>query len=351
MENKQRHNNKFISDWLAVLPDLVALCTEDFEVLISPLLGRLKFDADSFATVITEIRNNDFVKNPKLVVKNFKIDEKIYQIDIDKILFQEQNFHYCRFSDITEFESLNLELQHARAQQINIARLTELAELAGGISHEISNPLTIVMAKVSFLQNKLANLDVGVDKEKIHEALAKIIHHSNRITKIIKGLKNFSRSDDRELFVKADLKELLDEAFLLTIENIKMKGILLDTSGFNGQVMVSCHPVQLVQVFVNLLKNACDALEEVRQPIIRIYSEVDDKTVKLFFEDNGPGVPAEIREKIFNPFFTTKPTGKGTGLGLSLSHHIIRQHDGKLTLDSERGPSCFCIQLNVNQFQ
>jgi signal transduction histidine kinase len=106
-----------------------------------------------------------------------------------------------------------------------------------------------------------------------------------------------------------------------------------------------CHSVQMVQVFVNLLKNSYDALEKVPYPKIKIWSEVNADSIKLFFEDNGLGIPTDIQAKIFSPFFTTKPSGKGTGLGLSLSQHIIQQHNGSLSLDAQRGPSCFCIQM------
>lgn len=340
-------NNKFITDWLAALPDYIVVCDERCEAMASTSVSELDFATDFFEKLKLSIKGNDFAINAKLILKDFKLKDKRYQIEISKILFLKEYFFYCKFIDTTEVENLNFELEQSRAQQINIARLTELAELAGGISHEISNPLTIVMAKISYLQAKLAGVELGVDKEKITEALAKIIHHSNRITKIIKGLKNFSRNDDKESFVRSDLKELLDEAFLLTIENIKMKGIFVDLSQFDGRYSILCHPVQLVQVLVNLLKNSCDALETTRQPVIKIYSELSDSYIKIFFEDNGPGISPEIQAKIFNPFFTTKPTGKGTGLGLSLSHHIMCQHEGKLFLDIERSSSCFCIQLPI----
>lgn len=345
---QQQFKNDFIKQWVAVVPDQVAICDHLFSVVGSNSIKKLDSWVDFFNLIIDQVKVHDFETESKLVICDYRIQEKSFRVEVDRIKFSEDLYYYCKFVDTTELENLNSELEQSRAQQINIARLTELAELAGGISHEISNPLTIVMAKVSFLQTKLAAIDLGAETEKITESLAKIIHHSNRITKIIKGLKNFSRNDDKELFVKADLKELLDEAFLLTIESIKMKGIQLDMQGFDGGFLVSCRPVQLVQVMVNLLKNSCDALEETRQPEIKIFSESDGQHVKIYFQDNGPGIPEEIQGKIFNPFFTTKPTGKGTGLGLSLSHHIIRQHEGKLFLDLERGSSCFCVQLRIN---
>ena len=271
--------NQFIKQWLAVVPDQVVVYDQSFEMVgVTPSVQN-DLNPDFICQAVLQIKDHNFSEQPKLVIKNYQSGNKIYQIDVDCVSFLNDFFYYCKLSDITALENLNLELERSRAQQINIARLTELAELAGGISHEISNPLTIVMAKISYLQTKLSGLDMGPDKEKINDSLTKVIHHSNRITKIIKGLKNFSRNDDSEVLVKADLKELLDEAFLLTIENIKMKGIFLDMSGFDGRFMVSCRPVQLVQVLVNLLKNACDALEETRQPVIKIFSESDGETV------------------------------------------------------------------------
>ncbi|MBC7464452.1 MAG: HAMP domain-containing histidine kinase [Bdellovibrio sp.] len=339
--------NEFIKHWLAAVPDQVAVCDDTFLMIGSSGLSKLDGNGDDFPFVIDKIKHHDFKIENQLIISVHKIQNRNFRVEVDQIFFNGSLCYYCKFIDTTELEMLNSELEQSRAQQINIARLTELAELAGGISHEISNPLTIVMAKISYLQSKLSAIDLGIDSEKITESLGKIIHHSNRITKIIKGLKNFSRNDDKELFVKADLKEMLDESFLLTIESIKLKGIQLDMQGFDGRFMVSCRPVQLVQVMVNLLKNSCDALEDTRQPEIKIFSESDGQYVRVFFQDNGPGIPEEIQSKIFNPFFTTKPTGKGTGLGLSLSHHIIRQHEGKLFLDLNHGSSCFCIQLRI----
>ena len=349
MNNTKNIDDTIIANWLANVPDHVAICDNQYQLICSNQLLKLNLEQQNLDFIKLQIQGHDFDSETHFKILDFKISERFYQIDIEKFEVTKVSYFYCKFIDRTDFENLSKEIQQSRAQQINIARLTELAELAGGISHEISNPLTIVMAKVSFLQTKLANIDLGMDKEKIKEALDKIIHHSNRITKIIKGLKNFSRSDDKETLIRSDLKDLLDEAFLLTIESIKIKGIFIDTSGFDGRYLILCHPVQIVQVFVNLLKNACDALEHTRQPVIKIGTELSGENVKIYFEDNGPGVPEEVQSKIFNPFFTTKPTGKGTGLGLSLSHHIIHRHDGKLFLDLNKGPSCFCIELRTNQ--
>ncbi|MFZ3231020.1 MAG: ATP-binding protein [Pseudobdellovibrio sp.] len=337
--------NKFIKNWLDVVPDLIIIFDDNLDSISSVSLSALNLNSIVHNLIVHLIESTDFELIPTQIINEFKSGNDVYKIEISRINFNDSRYYYCKFLDITKMEILNAEVQASRDQQINIGRLTELAELAGGISHEISNPLTIVMAKISFLQSRLANIDLGLDKEKITESLAKIIHHSNRITKIIKGLKSFSKSDAKDSFVHADIKELLDEALVLTIESIKMKGILVDVEGIKNQSTVLCHPVQLVQVFVNLLKNSSDALEGSEFPVIKIFSEITDNSIKLFFQDNGPGVSIDVQAKIFNPFFTTKVTGKGTGLGLSLSHHIIHQHEGKFFLDVEKSNSCFCIEL------
>jgi signal transduction histidine kinase len=182
---------------------------------------------------------------------------------------------------------------------------------------------------------------------------------SDRIRQIILSLRNFSRMDEAE-FKRVDIHEGIDNTLLILQHRLKenVGAYPIEVIKDYGQLpAVECFPAQLNQVFINLLNNAIDTLEQCAQqvqqcsPKIWISTQVIDlNRVQVMIADNGAGVPETLRSRVFDPFFTTKPIGKGTGLGLSISYQIVTtKHQGQMWCDSTLGAgSQFVIELPVH---
>ena len=163
-----------------------------------------------------------------------------------------------------------------------------------------------------------------------------------RIQQIVQDLKNFSRVDDSDRKEVNINEDVIDIALRLVWNELKYKCSL--NKNLTSLPLYSCHPGELSQVIMNLLINACDAIEDKGE--ISISSDIIDGNIRIQVSDNGCGISPNHLLKLFDPFFTTKETGKGTGLGLSISQGIIKKHNGKLTVTSElKHGTCFTISL------
>jgi signal transduction histidine kinase len=250
-------------------------------------------------------------------------------------------------------EERTQELRETQTQLMQSEKMSSLGQLVAGVAHELNNPIGFVHANLQLLDEfieKLANASAsGTDTERVREAITKLLTRSRegteRVKKIVQDLRTFSRMDQAESQM-ADLHEEIDRTLALMEPRLKNK---IKVERHYGDVPeVRCYPGQLNQVFLNLLMNACDALEDTGGTI-RISSERSDLGVRLEFADDGPGIPMHVQSRIFDPFFTTKEVGKGTGLGLSLSHGIVERHGGRFLVHSEPGEGAsFVLDLPLD---
>lgn len=279
-------------------------------------------------------------------------------------------------SQIQELTAKMLQEQ-TRSQMIQTEKMASLGRMVAGIAHEIKNPVNCISGNMGFLTNYSEDLlelisvyeaEVENPSEKIEEAaeaidleflrqdLPKIVMAirvgAERLSKIVGGMQNFSHMDESKR-KPADLHECIDSTLLILNNRIKYDIEVIKHYG--DLPLVECYSGQLSQVFINLIANAVDALMERKekeqadpdgdknwQPQITIATEAiaDSKGnwVAIRIADNGPGIPEQIQQRIFQTFFTTKPVGKGTGLGLAISNEIIKdKHNGKLNLKSQVG--------------
>lgn len=244
--------------------------------------------------------------------------------------------------DLTEQKKLAELVETQRAQMVSTAKLSSLGEMAGGIAHEINNPLAIINGKVGVLRAKLGDGPVPI--EKILKDLDKIEHTTMRIAKIIQGLRTFSRNADADPMLLIDLSAVAKETIELCQERFKHAGISLEYD-FEPGLSILGRPAQLAQVIMNLLTNAFDAVAELPEKWVRLKTSRADEYVVFQVTDSGQGIPKAIAEKIMSPFFTTKQVGKGTGLGLSISKGLVEMHGGILKFHSESANTCFSVTL------
>ena len=238
--------------------------------------------------------------------------------------------------------------QRKLAEQLSLqsAKMASLGEMAGGIAHEINNPLAIIQGKS---QQLIRTIQRGkFTPEYGSEELSKIVKTSERIAKIVRGLRAFSRNAEKDPFLSFELKALFDDVLGLCSEKFKAHQIKLEISS-TPSIFLQCRPVQLEQVLLNLLNNAHDAVLPLADKWIRIDSKILDGKVLISVTDSGCGIPPEITNKLMQPFFTTKAVGKGTGLGLSISKGILEDHHGHLRYDASSPNTRFEIELPLKQ--
>lgn len=242
---------------------------------------------------------------------------------------------YASGRDITDKRQNELKLTYS-------AKMASLGEMAGGIAHEINNPLAIILGKVSNLKGLLK--EPSFSRDEAYEELDRVERTGFRIAKIIRGLKAFSRNGEADPMHRVPLYRIVEETLELCAERLKSRQIDLRVTG-DRTLVVSCRPGQLSQVLMNLISNSYDAIESLPTPWIRIDLSRGHSGIELSVEDCGLGISDALRGKIMQPFFTTKEVGKGTGLGLSIAKGLVETHGGELRYDDRSRHTRFVVEL------
>ncbi len=279
---------------------------------------------------------------------------------------------------------LKLQLHHLHETQVQLVqneKLSSLGQMVAGIAHEINNPINFVYGNLvhmnEYTQDLLGLLDLyaeqvphppgiieeaiaAIDLPFLQEDLSNILRSmklgADRIREIVLSLRTFSRLDEAE-YKEADIHSGLDSTLTILRHRLKPRpghSAIEIVRDYGSIPKVECYPGQLNQVFMNILSNAIDALEETgtETKVIHIKTSLLERNwVSIRIQDNGPGITEVNQAKLFDPFFTTKELGKGTGLGLSISHNIITQkHDGLLRCHSTLGQGTeFVIEIPIRQ--
>ncbi len=230
----------------------------------------------------------------------------------------------------------------AQHKLVQSSKMSSLGEMAGGIAHEINNPLTIISGKVWQIKSKIEK--GNLEPEKIIESLDMIARTTDRIAKIIKGLRSFSRNSDNDPMEVIILTQVIDETLELCRERFKNHSIEIKLD-IMPQLMIKGRAAQLGQVLMNLLNNAHDAVLSLPEKWIELHVTKNQQNIKITVTDSGHGIPNHVVQKMMQPFFTTKDVGKGTGLGLSISKGIIEDHGGKLSYSAITGNTQFIIEI------
>lgn len=236
----------------------------------------------------------------------------------------------AKITDISEQYKLRKENDAQQIQILKSAKMSSLGEMAAGIAHEINNPLSIIYGKVDLLLGRLAK--GNLDNEILKKDLNKIFNTADRISKIVKGLRLFSRPAENDPFRPENLDQIIGETIELFKEIVKHDSLTI-SSECNQDVFIDCRGSEISQVLMNLISNSSDAIASFEEKWIKIKVASGVDSVKIYVTDSGKGISPEVVNKMMEPFFSTKETGKGTGLGLSISKGIIEAHMGSLEYD------------------
>ncbi|MCZ2460991.1 MAG: hypothetical protein LC128_15330 [Chitinophagales bacterium] len=282
---------------------------------------------------------------------------------------------YARYEDFNKLEAAKkqvdstlTELQATQKQLIQSEKMASLGELTAGIAHEIQNPLNFVnnFSEVSkeLLDEMKESMERGDTEDAIDimrdviDNLEKINHHGKRADAIVKGMLQHSRtsSGQKEL---TDINALCDEYLRLAYHGLRAKdksfNAKFETDFDESLPKINVVPQEIGRVILNLINNAFYAVNERKklnepgyEPEVIVTTRKEKDKVEIKVKDNGTGIPSTIKDKIFQPFFTTKPTGSGTGLGLSLTYDIVKAHGGEIKVETKEGEGTeFIIQLSV----
>ena len=235
------------------------------------------------------------------------------------------------------------ELRDKQEQLVQVGKLAILGELTTGVAHELNNPLNNIGL---FVGNAIDLIELGVsDKGRIVGELRRATQQVRKATEIISHLRTFGRAAavSRE---PISLRQVIERARSLMQEQLRLREIEVTVDLGSEEPVVVGNPIQLEQVFINLLANARDAVADASRKAIRVSGSIGSATVEIALTDTGPGIPPGLERRIFDPFFTTKEVGKGTGLGLSITYGIIKEHGGTISVVSPPGDGAtFLIRL------
>jgi len=250
--------------------------------------------------------------------------------------------------DVTEMRESERLVAEQRVKMVNSSKLAALGEMAAGLAHEINNPLFVIHGRAERLK-ELAQ-DETLDLSQVIQAAEIIEATSMRVSKIVRGLQTLSRDGGKDQIEKVSVLKLFTENAELCFQRFKNHGIELQIGTVDKNLVIECRPVQISQVILNLLNNAHDAVSmETSSKWVHLTALALGDQIQISVTDSGAGIPADLQEKIFRPFFTTKKIGSGTGLGLSISRTIVESHQGTLVLDDTSETTRFVCTLPKEQ--
>lgn len=346
-------NNEWLSKILDTFPGGISILQKDQYVYANAAVSNL---ADLHGSPVGKPLGHTGVNKPFAVQAREFIagtqDSKRAEFEINTD--RGPRTHLVVFQRLSSFEDTTLlisidvhdrvlaerEMEHQKAKMVEASRQAALAVMTAGVSHEINNPLAIILARTEMATlylEKLAGAPDSTDSGRVRTELTKSIESitaaANRMAKIVAGLKIIGRNSERDPMEPVSMRKIMATAVEYCETKFQTSGITLRYEPPPEDHLLQCREVQISQVLINLLVNARDAASGSSEPWVSLRAYVDGESLGFIVQDSGPGIPADLVDKIMTPFFTTKPVGVGTGLGLSISKGILQDHGGDLVLD------------------
>ncbi len=285
-----------------------------------------------------EVRNR--AKSGKL----YWVDTTIVPIKNDKGKLEQ---YIAIRSDITDRKNAEAALADERARLVESEKMASIGILSAGIAHELGNPLGAIRGRLEMLETMCHQ--ESFEKELAIRSVHKMIENVDRMSKIIRALKNSARDGSQDAMQDFNLTQMLEDILEISAQKCAKNNIAVRTEGLDHPIVLRGRETEIGQVIVNLFNNAFDAVKGLENPWISLSVIDESDQVTIAVADSGEGVKEELRHRIFDPFFTTKEVGEGTGLGLSICRSFVEGHGGRLFYEGDTQPSCFKVELPKNK--
>ncbi|KST68604.1 PAS domain S-box protein [Mastigocoleus testarum] len=328
------------------------------------------------------------IESSIFLIRDQQTQEHLYTASISRDIRERKQVELQLKQQAEELEKSLFELRYTQTQLIHSEKMSSLGQMVAGIAHEINNPVSFVYGNLNpassyfqdllglvklyqqcypeppqVIQEKIETIELDFLEQDLTKLLDSMQEGTRRIKEIVISLRNFSRLDESE-FKKVNIHDGIDSTLMILRNRLKAqpnRPEITVAKRYDNLPLVDCYPSQLNQVFMNILNNAIDALDEYSKTLtfagINVYpcyiniatERISDNSVTIRITDNGPGISQDIQDRLFEPFFTTKDIGNGTGLGLSISYQIIvEKHGGKLSCQSNCGQGTeFIIEIPI----
>ncbi len=318
--------------WYPVIPILATLLTGPIQTLFWTLMIIMSYSVFFFG-------------NPEIFFSN-----DLYGKDTSIFQFYSLSFVVLLITvTCMSLDSLRKKVLQEKIKYAEISSQTEhlkaLGEMAGGVAHEINNPLAIISGSANIIKKHI--MRENTDKEKVLKHIEVINKTVRRTTNIINGMKNLSRDGQKDILESFAIGEAFEDIFSFMSKKIQLQSIKFKYNESDPLLLspVYFQRVQLSQVILNLINNAYDAVYDQQDKWIEVKLFSRHKYIEVHISNSGPAISSSVRGKIFNPLFTTKPVGKGTGLGLSLCHSIMSKNDGSIVLSHKSQHTKFILLI------